>query len=85
MSGHLNKQIHVFCVITYIISHSSILMEKKSGNISNSLATYVLKGGIIVGAIGFIAGFIGLAAALVVSGVLRMAAGYIIFKGAYGR
>jgi hypothetical protein len=34
-------------------------MEKKSGKVSNSLATYIIKGGIIVGAIGFIAGYIG--------------------------
>jgi hypothetical protein len=33
----------------------------------------------------FIAGFIGLAAALVVAAVLRLAAGYAIFKGRFGR
>jgi len=33
----------------------------------------------------FIAGFIGLSAALVAAAVVRMAAGVAIFKGGYGR
>jgi MFS family permease len=47
----------------------------------------VLSASILIGSLlgPFIAGFIGLAAALFVAGVLRMAAGYAIFKGAYGR
>jgi MFS family permease len=46
----------------------------------------VLSASILVGSLvgPFVAGFIGLAAALVVSAVLRMLAGYAIFKGSYG-
>jgi hypothetical protein len=36
-----------------------ILIWKKSGNVSNSLALHIVIGGIILGAIGFILGFIG--------------------------
>ncbi len=36
-----------------------IFVWKKTGSISNSLSTHILMGGIIVGAIGFILGFIG--------------------------
>ena len=47
----------------------------------------VLNASILVGSLlgPLIAGFIGLAAALLVSAIFRMAAGYAIFKGAYGR
>ncbi len=47
----------------------------------------ILNGSILVGSmIGpLIAGFIGLAAALVVAAILRMGAGYAIFTGAFGR
>jgi MFS family permease len=47
----------------------------------------VLNASILIGSLAgpFIAGFIGLAAALLVAGILRMAAGYAIFKGADGR
>jgi MFS family permease len=47
----------------------------------------VLSASILIGSLvgPLIAGFIGLAAALLVAGVLRMVAGYAIFKGAYGR
>jgi uncharacterized YccA/Bax inhibitor family protein len=36
-----------------------IFLWKKTGNISNSLSSYILAGGIIIGAIGFILGFFG--------------------------
>jgi hypothetical protein len=36
-----------------------VFLWKKTGSISDSQAKYILLGGIIVGAIGFIAGFIG--------------------------
>jgi MFS family permease len=47
----------------------------------------ILNGSILVGSmIGpLIAGFIGLSAALVVAAILRLGAGYAIFKGGYGR
>ena len=47
----------------------------------------VLNASILIGSLlgPFIAGFIGLAAALLVAGILRLAAGYAIFKGADGR
>jgi MFS family permease len=47
----------------------------------------VLNASILIGSLvgPFIAGFIGLAAALVVAAVLRLAAGYAIFKGRFGR
>jgi len=47
----------------------------------------VLNVSILIGSLvgPFIAGFIGLAAALFFSAILRMAAGYAIFKGDYGR
>jgi MFS family permease len=47
----------------------------------------VLNASILIGSLlgPFIAGFIGLAAALLVAGILRLAAGYALFKGAHGR
>jgi MFS family permease len=47
----------------------------------------ILSASILIGSLvgPFIAGFIGLAAALFVAGALRMVAGYALFKGAYGR
>jgi MFS family permease len=47
----------------------------------------VLNASILIGSLlgPFIAGFIGLAAALLVAGILRLAAGFAIYKGAYGR
>jgi MFS family permease len=47
----------------------------------------VLSASILVGSLvgPLIAGFIGLGAALFVAGVLRLLAGYALFKGAYGR
>jgi MFS family permease len=47
----------------------------------------VLSASILVGSLvgPLIAGFIGLSAALFVAGVLRLLAGYALFKGAYGR
>jgi MFS family permease len=47
----------------------------------------VLNASILIGSLvgPFVAGFVGLAAALFVSGVLRMAAGYAIFKGIFSR
>ena len=47
----------------------------------------VLNASILIGSLAgpFMAGAIGLAAALFVAGVLRLAAGFAIFKGAYGR
>jgi MFS family permease len=47
----------------------------------------ILSASILIGSLvgPFIASFIGLAAALFVAGVLRMVAGYALFKGAYGR
>jgi MFS family permease len=47
----------------------------------------VLSASILIGSLigPLIAGFIGLAAALLVAGVLRLVAGYALFKGAYGR
>jgi MFS family permease len=47
----------------------------------------VLSASILVGSLvgPLIAGFIGLAAALFVAGVVRLLAGYALFKGAYGR
>ena len=47
----------------------------------------ILSASILIGSLAgpLIAGFIGLAAALFVAGVLRMVAGYAIFKGAYGQ
>lgn len=55
---HLNKLIHVFLALL-IASGIGVFLWKKSGRISESLATYIFKGGIIVGAIGFVLGFIG--------------------------
>ena len=47
----------------------------------------ILSASILIGSLlgPLIAGFIGLAAALFVAGILRMVAGYALFKGAYGR
>ncbi len=47
----------------------------------------ILNTSILIGSLvgPLIAGFIGLAAALFIAGILRMAAGFAIFKGAYGR
>jgi MFS family permease len=47
----------------------------------------VLSASILVGSLvgPLIAGFIGLAAALFVAGVVRLLAGYALFKGAYAR
>jgi hypothetical protein len=55
---HINKLFHVF-VALLIAAGIGVFLWKKTGSISNSKAKYILMGGIIVGAIGFIAGFIG--------------------------
>ncbi|UAM99414.1 hypothetical protein K8354_06280 [Polaribacter litorisediminis] len=47
-------------IISFLVGLSvAILIWKKTKNMSNSLSQYVILGGIIVGSIGFILGFIG--------------------------
>ena len=55
--AHINKLIHI-SVALLIAAGIGVFLWKKSGSISNSQVKYILLGGIIVGAIGFISGFI---------------------------
>jgi hypothetical protein len=56
--AHINKLIHVFAALL-IAAGIGVFFWKKSGSISDNQTKYILLGGIIVGAIGFISGFIG--------------------------
>ena len=55
---HDNKLLHVSASLIIALS-IGVFLWKKTGSISKSLAKYILIGGFIVGAVGFIVGFIG--------------------------